>query len=205
MPTHSFDLVHTTPVSVRRHATLLTRLREHTAEQHRAVEATMSLDSLADRGRYGDVLARLYGFHAAFEAMLARSDVARLLDVAPYRKVPWLAADLHVLDRWPEAVRTVTRSRCVAWPRSIGALVGGLYVTEGATLGGQVIRKALLRMHATRPVPMTYFTGHGADTGRHWRDFCALAETLVIDDDEQVAACDYARDTFAEFGRCLAA
>lgn len=186
--------------------TLLGALRARTAAQHGAAEALLDLDSLADRGRYARVLARFHGFHAAFEAMPVPDDTRRAQArqvIEGRSKVAWLESDLEALG-WSRAdVRAIPPCDLLAPPVSLAAWIGGLYVTEGATLGGQVVRKALLRMHAVRPVPLAYFTSYGDAVTRNWRAYGAMAETLVTDTRGQDEACAYAAHTFDVVGRWL--
>jgi heme oxygenase len=75
---------------------------------------------------------------------------------------------------------------------------GGLYVTEGATLGGQIISRQLeqmLGLSARRGA--AFFTSYGLQVGSMWRSFCATLqahtpaekEDLVVDAAKQTFVC----------------
>jgi heme oxygenase len=81
---------------------------------------------------------------------------------------------------------------CIEWPQALG----GLYVTEGATLGGQIISRHLeqtLGLSARRGA--AFFSCYGLQVGAMWRAFCAILQTqTTAEQDEVVIAA--ARQTF---------
>jgi heme oxygenase len=71
-----------------------------------------------------------------------------------------------------------------------------LYVTEGATLGGQIISRHLeqtLGLSARRGA--AFFGSYGLQVGAMWRTFCAILQTQTPVDQED-AAIAAARQTF---------
>jgi heme oxygenase len=119
---------------------------------------------------------------------------AHLPDFAgPRSKLAKLRADLVFLGTDPASVALCpTLPACLGWPQALG----GLYVTEGATLGGQIISRHLeqtLGLSARRGA--AFFASYGLQVGAMWRAFCAIlqAETTAEEDEVVIGA---ARQTF---------
>lgn len=148
---------------------VLSRLRAETRAAHEALEADFDIFShlASDAGRRR-LARRFHGLHAGAEAVLA----------------PWLAAlpglDYEARRRRPVLDRDLahfgepTPAPCpLAAPTSRAEALGLLYVLEGSTLGGQVIRKRLLaRGHGLDGV--SFLDPYGADTGPRWKGFLAV-------------------------------
>jgi heme oxygenase len=153
------------------------RLRTETEPLHRRVEAAVGLEQrIGDAARYRELLSRLYPFHHAWDERLARVDLPASLAVAERRKSGWLAADLaHLgldpgsLDPGPEP----TLPPLGTLPR----LLGGMYVVEGSSLGGQLIlRRVADAFGYDADTGARFFTGYGARTGGMWRAFVAVLD-----------------------------
>lgn len=150
---------------------VLSRLRAETRAAHEALEADLDifrhLASEAGRRR----LTRLFhGLHAGAEAVLA----------------PWLAAvpglDFEarrrrpVLDRDLAHLGEATPAPCpMPEPASRAEALGLLYVLEGSTLGGQVIRKRLLK-DGQDLNGVSFLDPYGAETGARWKGFLAVLD-----------------------------
>jgi heme oxygenase len=163
------------------------RLREHTAGVHAATEALPLMRGLLAEqptpAGYGRYLAALHGVYLAVEPALYAAvppALQRALGVAP--KLPELRHDLLAVGTaatepgalLPHAgTSAVMRSLLAATgtDRTATAL-GGLYVLEGATLGGQVIARHL-RAHwpSATPPPLRFLEFRGAHPGHGWRGF----------------------------------
>lgn len=153
---------------------LLDRLKAETREAHDRIELDLGL-TRADLSldEYGTILMRMHGFFTTWEpAVEAALDEPDFL--GPRRKLHLLARDLAALGLRPEPV-------CQDLPamNSAAAALGSLYVLEGSTLGGQVIRRHVEALFAFPPGgPTAYFTGYGADTGRRWQEMRARLAAL---------------------------
>ena len=80
-----------------------------------------------------------------------------------------------------------------------GALWGTPYVTEGATLGGRVLRR---RIEARLgPVPGRFLDGHGDRTQPMWRELGWLADLYVSSTQGRQLAQQTAIEAFAAFSR----
>jgi len=172
-------------------APLMRRLRAHTAPVHAATEALplmrRVLTAHPTAAGYRGYLAALHRVYLDVEPALYAVVPASLLDalgVAP--KLPALHQDLLALaDAAPGAGPPLpTRGDGTAMRRlldhpdrpRIATALGGLYVLEGATLGGQVIARHL-RAHwpAGQALPTGFLERRRSHPGG-WRDFGAALE-----------------------------
>lgn len=183
---------------------MLELLRKETRRLHEETERAMDLPSrLSSESAYADLLSRLYAVVAPLEHGL---DALRLpsalgLDLERRRKAHLLRADLLALGR--DAV-----PRPAPPPRlpDTDAAMGCLYVLEGSTLGGQIIRRQVqARLGLGPDRGCSYFAGYGAGTGPMWKAYCAAlgryGETRPEAGAALVAA---AADTFRRFQECIA-
>jgi heme oxygenase len=147
------------------------RLRQQTRPLHDRLEDSLNLTrpdwSLAE---YRTLLQRFYGFYAPLERRIARvcdPELQRLF--ADRRKVPSLLQDLAYFHI---DAATVPHSTRVPRISSAADALGAMYVTEGATLGGQ-----LLSRHVERVLSLSdgrgysFWSGYGTETGRMWTSF----------------------------------
>jgi heme oxygenase len=147
---------------VRTATSLRARLREGTAELHRAVEARLALgerDLTLDR--YRDVLAALHGFYEPLEQRLAAVAAARPLGLMLRRRAPLLADDLAWLGLSHDAIARLPRCTQLPCVDDAGDAAGCLYVVEGAALGGRVVTRALqARLGTTAERGGRFFAEH---------------------------------------------
>jgi heme oxygenase len=152
---------------------------------------------------YRDLLARLYGFHAAFDAGMRRAppSLAREIELPARARAGLLVEDLVGLGAAP--ARIAALPLCTGAPplRSEGDFLGALYVVEGSTLGGASIARALAsKVGANR----RFFLGHGGERGRLWRDFVQRLDRLDAEPAEADDAERSALAAFAAFERWMA-
>ncbi|WP_288582855.1 biliverdin-producing heme oxygenase [uncultured Methylobacterium sp.] len=168
---------------------ILARLRAETREAHEAIERDLAWETrVSTREGYRGLLARFWGFHAAWEPALAEV-LADDAFFGPRRRLDRLTADLHHLGLDDAAIRALPRPAAVP-PRDRAEAFGSLYVLEGSTLGGQVIAR-----HVTQQLGLTgedgcrYYRGHGRDTGAMWKAFrLRLAEEAGTNGAEAIVA-----------------
>jgi len=180
------------------------RLRCETTAEHGELERKLHLvDPELSAARYRHVLQTLYGFYAPLEPRLARLSPLVPMSGLPLRdRAALLARDLVELGlSGPEVARLPC---CGELPRTTSAeqLAGCLYVLEGASLGGQLIARAIARQPDPSSTRATaFFTGDGARTGARWRrvlQWLHAHEAAGARSDEIVTA---ARETFVQLGR----
>lgn len=179
------------------------RLRAATAGAHAALERDLDWEArVATPRSYRDLLARLRGFHAAYERAIgaALGDEAFL---APRRRLARLDADLRHLGLGPAAIRDLPVPEPVAL-RGPAEALGALYVLEGSTLGGQVIGRRIGELHGFDAARgCAYYRARGASVGPMWSAFRARLETLAGDPAAEVAALAAGIATFDALRRWL--
>ncbi len=159
--------------------TRLTDLRQRTHPSHEALEHSPALQPLLSEdlawSHYESLLIKFFGFYEPLEKALVPLD-------APIRyKTPWLRADLTDLGK----ADALWGPRWDCPLLSVEETLGGLYVTEGACLGGRLILSHLERsLGKHQPqFPRRFYTGYGPDTGRQWQRFKAwLADYPTTDE-----------------------
>ena len=138
------------------------RLRAATDPAHRALEDGLDWrNRVATMPGYRDLLARLYGFHAAWEPEIG----AALTDerfLAPRRRLSLLTADLGHLGLGPGALNVLPRPCLGPALEGPAAAMGALYVLEGSTLGGKVIGRHIAGLHGLSDAGLAYYRAHGA-------------------------------------------
>jgi len=163
-------------------------VRERTAELHARVEARAGFDGgvLTERSAF----ALLAGLADLSDVVLQAVDgpAAGGLPLAaldwPARRARLLGypADLALLGQHLERSLPAPEPSSPADPAQ---LLGWLYVAEGASLGSVLIQRALVRQPWAAEVPLRSFQGHGAETGRRWRDFRAAADGWAAGDPDR--------------------
>lgn len=188
---------------------VLARLRRHTHSAHVRINHHPFVSGLTRQGyspqRYKALLAAYYHLYAAIErhveAMLGATATA--FDYGQRKKLPWLAADLawFGLDARHPPWRPSIEPELATPPRP-GALIGTLYVIEGATLGGQVVSRHLrTSMNIDSDTGARFFTGYGdaEQTHRQWQQFAQFAGSIRGNEDELRHAERAALDLFHLF------
>ena len=196
------------PLPAREVRRRLANLRRETTPYHDAVERRVNIvGRLGSWVGYVDLLTRLYGFYEPFEAEL-RCVVTRWglpFDTEARQKSPLIARDLRALGFSPTAIDGLPRSARIPRPTSPSAALGCLYVTEGATLGGQLIaRHVENRLGLCPRSGASFFRGYGSDTGSRWRTFCSVLADECGAPMAERAILAGAIDTFVAYDRWLA-
>ncbi len=184
--------------------TLLLRLKDETRDVHESLERDLDLlrpDLTLER--YQRIVERLYGFYQPWEDAVKPLVTHHLPDFTERRsKVPRLLEDLTYLGRKPSKLPLCKGlPACQRWPD----LLGALYVTEGSTLGGQIISRQLEQMLGLSARRGTaFFSSYGLQVGSMWRSFCSTlqSQTPVHQEDAVIAA---ARQTFIAMHQWLCA
>lgn len=150
-------------------STLHDDLRQATASRHRRLDAALGAAGFFDdRASYQRFLERTWLFQSGVELALERAGAAQFIpDWVRRHRVPLLERDLAVLGAEPPTAAIPMLS--VA--RDEAAVLGGAYVLEGSTLGGQVLlsRIARLGFHSTHGG--AYLSGYGPAHAVMWRGF----------------------------------
>jgi light-regulated signal transduction histidine kinase (bacteriophytochrome)/heme oxygenase len=151
-------------------------LHEAVRDSHGRIEQTPLMAPLA-AGRvspqeYCRALAALYGFYRPAEEILfsCQPNLAMAMGVRP--KLPALVKDLSALGLADTELAALPLCMGLSLPMGMPEQIGMLYVLEGATLGGQVVRKRIA--HSLGPLAelATAFHGFHEDrAGSWWKQF----------------------------------
>jgi heme oxygenase (biliverdin-IX-beta and delta-forming) len=159
---------------------ILQQLRSGTAHLHERVERAVNLSSsIRSLEAYTALLGRYYGFYKPLEDRLVSitgfADVG--LELKPRLKTPLLRDDLSALGYSEIAIDSLPI--CVSLPAldSLSRTLGCLYVLEGATLGGKIVRREVERVHGlVAGLGCSFFSSYGDDVGLMWKSFCIALE-----------------------------
>ena len=185
---------------------LRTRLREATAQIHERLHGHAGLGAAASgamtREDYRLLLARLWGFHRAFEGAL--DDAARSLRLeivmADRARAPMLEADLMTLGLGAAEIAQLPCCDHIFRPTDEASFMGALYVVEGSTLGGIQIACALSGLFGgSEGEGRKFFLGYGERHGVMWRGFLERLDAFAGDGPREASAVDGAVKTFADF------
>lgn len=179
---------------------LRARLAEATRASHELMHqhpgfAAAAAGSIPARD-YRDLLARLYGFHRAFEAGFggAPADMAEAIALPVRARADALAQDLEALG-FASDIEALPRGYPSPAPVREPQWLGALYVVEGSTLGGAHIARALERAGFSR-AQRHFFEAHGEARSRMWRN---LLDRLEMHADSPDAAAEAERAALDQF------
>lgn len=185
------------------------RLRRASGVLHDDLEARLAaagcFDSLDGYARYLCAIAPLY---AALEGMLDAAGAGRLLPDWPRRrKAGLIRADLRALGVAGTDTRVLHPILDAGLPEPwhAGAVFAALYVMEGATLGGAVLARRMLRFGATRERGAAFLDPYGPDRGAMWRGFLDALEGAALTPEEEGDLGPRAAAVFALFAARIAA
>ena len=197
---------------------IMSRLRAETRAQHEATESipfsTAILGGVLPRASYAAQLAAMLPVHRALETAIAGrvhpSHGAVWSD--DMQRTPLLEADLDDLGA-TEAEARMARPEAMllaVWIEDLAArdpvaILGVLYVLEGSTLGGAVLRRHLASAYGLTEGGLRYYSPYGIHPKPHWAAFSARMDAAVTDagDADRVVAA--ASETFVRIGRILSA
>jgi heme oxygenase len=175
-------------------------LRAKTRAPHARLERRLDLLTRVARPETRrDVVLRFWRLHVDLEAVAAPW-LAGLggLDFDGRRRTPLLRVDLGVLGLAPTPAGRAPRAR------SRAEALGWMYVLEGSTLGGQVIRRRLTAAGGDM-AGLSFLDPYGPRTGERWRSFLAVLEREAAADPQAAVAGACAGFRHAERRLCGAA
>lgn len=185
---------------------VLQDLRAGTAELHIALEKRLPFFSdTLDSNAFLRLMQAYYGFYRPLESALLDSGVIPVdFDLAPRLKVPTLFNDLRAQGLSVEAIARLPLCQALPAIDSSAACLGVTYVLEGATLGGQILRREIAsRLSLNADNGAAFLDIYGAATGRRWRAFIEYLGSRSLDASEREAVVAAARTTFSCFERWL--
>ncbi|MDW8205059.1 MAG: biliverdin-producing heme oxygenase [Cytophagales bacterium] len=155
------------------------KLKAFTAAHHDKIEQHALTRAIVEgtitRESYVLLLSKFYGFYAACEPPLEQTTFWQQagFDIKNRRKTPSLRQDLQFFNIDPASL-----PMCTDLPplQTDAQRLGFLYVVEGATLGGQVLSRALAtKFGFTARQGAAYFNSYGVENiGAMWKQVQAL-------------------------------
>lgn len=176
-------------------------LKKETATLHIQLEEAMHtqelMNGLLTLDQYKKILTINYLAHAAMEGPIIKAlgeNNGEILNIGQRRKLPSLQQDVNFLnikvDTFPQPEPPIFIDLAQA--------LGGMYVLEGATLGGAVIIKQLNKTHGLDQLPHFYYNLYGNTVGLKWKSFLQFLETSISP--AQYAECVHkAKEVFEYF------
>lgn len=165
------------------HPAILSQLRTETRPYHDALEQNTFNQELTagtiSQAATVHFLRRLYGFLQPYETQLRAQAAA----FGPEWQLDQRYRAHLILEDLARTEDPSVPALCPALPplHTRAQLLGAMYVLEGSTLGGQVIRRQL----AKAGIPLqAYFSGHAEHTGAMWKSFCQLLTTAVTAEEQ---------------------
>ena len=176
-------------------AMLPDRLREHTRARHEELERVLALPQ--DESAYIAQLAAYHGFIAPWERRIATVIPPEDPIRAGREKTAWLEDDLR---SWGVDPALVTPCPVLPPCHTRAEILGGAYVLEASTLGGQVILRHLVATFGPRERGFSYFRSYGTEVGSRWLAFraelvrasSAEADPVILASADRAFACLHA-------------
>ncbi len=177
-------------------------VREATRHSHEQLEAGFPARSW-DAVQHAFLLERLLGMHLPLEAALDRLWLAGGLEVSwpPRRRAHLIQADLRAVGRTPAQVAAIPRCPGLPLPTTTTQAWGVLYLLDGATLGGAVIRRAAVAAGVPAAACRSLRGEPGAPV--RWRETARAIDALPPARADECAR--WAAATFEAVGPWLAA
>lgn len=181
-----------------------TKLPHHRLDHHPLLQPLAR--STLSREDYQRILLTLAWIHLPLHQHLVAA-MGKFILMAPFRISPrpdWLKADLSFFGLDDDLEDNPLLDRPMRPVKSVGELVGMLYVVEGSTMGGQVIARCLQQgIGITADTGGRFFSGHAEETMRCWGEFWHFAEQHCPDKPSQLDASFAAFDLFDQFEALL--
>lgn len=149
--------------------TLIDKVRTATNALHQSLDNSLIpyIHSIRSKEDYAALLLKFYGFFTpVYDSIDAFIQVDDLPDYPHRRKPGWILSDLKDL----EVDYSVQLCEQVPYINNNAAAFGALYVLEGSTLGGMIIRKMIAeKLHINKG--LSFFSGYGKQTRERWDVF----------------------------------
>ena len=169
-------------------------LRTETAQNHKTLESLMFVNEIMNNtlstDQYKKLLTINYIIHQKLENTLANSldsTIAEQLGMKDRLKLGALEQDLNY---WNISTLTLPELSFELFipEKNIAEVLGALYVLEGATLGGNVIKRHLLANpnFKNHEDGLNYYGVYGEELSAKWKIFLSVLN-------EHVAEADYER------------
>ncbi len=188
---------------------IMQKLKELTRPYHDQVENKAFADKIMDGSlSYAQYQELIYGnflFHSVVETALLNglpSHIQRQLQLSERLKKDILEKELTQMGM--PTVDTSQLPKLVL--DSMYEALGALYVMEGSTLGGAMIKKKLLKnAEIAQKAPLLFYGCYGEDTGKYWKAFMGVMHAISYTPQQEEEVVEAAIRSFNVFGQCLEA
>lgn len=182
----------------------LKELRERTANAHQKLEENRFSKAIVNESiseaDYITFLGRFYGFVLPLENTIYTNAEKYIPDVSQRKRAPLIYQNLLNLGLTDENINALPV--CADMPdfEDITSSLGAMYVFEGSTLGGQLISR-----HLQKAIPgisdqsISFFRGHGKDTGPMWKKFLDNFCETAVTENKQDQIISVSENTFLKF------
>ena len=178
------------------------QIKAHTREDHAALEKKLMqrISKIQHRLEYVALLALLYSYYSSVERAIHPFVLKRITDYSERRKASKLRDDVNAL--MPQFGNF---SPCNFVPKidSYYSALGALYVMEGSTLGGAIIKR-IISSRLQSEEGFSFFTGYGDNVQAMWDQFKSYLEGPFSRRGE-TEIINSARETFQTFNQWLSA
>ena len=166
-------------------------LRTETADRHKALEAMMFVNEIMKHSlsveEYKTLLTVNYIVHQKLENKLANSldaNIANKLEMNSRLKLTSLERDLTYWNIDPLTLPALDFELFIP-EKNNAAVLGAFYVLEGATLGGNVIKKHLLSNpnFEGHEAGLNYYGVYSEQLGAKWKTFLNVLNETVEEED----------------------
>ncbi len=179
---------------------LTEKIKAATLNYHQETEKILvgKMRSMRSVSDYAHILQLFYGYFGGLELLIDQYiNAQNLPDHNERRKTAALATDLANLGSvLPQ------KAANTELPQISNALqaFGALYVIEGSTLGGKIISK-MVQQHLgiNNGKGLSFFDGYGEDTGKKWKGFQQILNSIAPSKTEQDEVIAAANNTFEKF------
>ena len=181
---------------------LLQNLRAGTAQLHLALEKRLPFFSpFLDLAQYQRLIQAYFGFYQPLERRLVESGtVPHDFELSERLKAPTLRSDLRALGLTEGEIAVLPLCPSLPTIESAESCLGVLYVLEGATLGGQILRREIAsRLNLDAANGAAFLDIYGDATGRRWREFTDYLATFSLNEPARQTVVNAAQRTFACF------
>ncbi|MBD3683275.1 biliverdin-producing heme oxygenase [Stenotrophomonas sp. Br8] len=170
------------------------RLKAATRESHGALDKRiMAGDIFADRSNFARFLRVQYRFHRSIDALYASPALDALLpDLAERRRLQQVRSDLQDLEQALPGEDIIALGNDLPLPTALG----WLYVAEGSNLGGTVLYKMAAVLGLDRDFGARHLAAHPDGAARHWREFTAALDAVVLSPAQEQEVIDAADAAF---------
>ncbi|QII30316.1 biliverdin-producing heme oxygenase [Stenotrophomonas maltophilia] len=170
------------------------RLKAATRDSHGALDKRiMAGDIFADRSNFARFLRVQYRFHRSIDALYASPALDALLpDLAERRRLQQVRSDLQDLEQALPGEDITALGNDLPLPTALG----WLYVAEGSNLGGTVLYKMAAALGLDRDFGARHLAAHPDGAARHWREFTAALDAVVLSPAQEQEVIDAADAAF---------